>query len=171
MVELGTWANVADIFGAIVVVGGIGFAVIQIRHLRLQRKEFAAFEVLRSVQAPEMRRAYAKVMGLPDGLGGDAIRALGPETVAAVEDVMLTFEVVGLMVFERTIHLRTVDRMMGGLVRLAWRRTSPFAKAYRETTGNGAFGEWFQWLAERLEEFGDPGKLKGAHILYRGWKP
>jgi hypothetical protein len=31
--------------------------------------------------------------------------------------------------------------------------------------------EWFQWLAERLEDLDRPEKKVGAHVAYKAWSP
>ncbi len=70
------------------------------------------------------------------------------------------------MVFEGVVDLRQVDRMVGGLVRLTWRRLRRWVESERETNPNTA--EWWQWLYERLEADPDPSKALGAHVAYRG---
>ena len=55
--DLNTLANLAEILGAVVVVGGVAFAVIQIRQFRRQRLEVASIELVRSFQSPEFTRA------------------------------------------------------------------------------------------------------------------
>ncbi len=70
------------------------------------------------------------------------------------------------MVFEGVADLRQVDRMVGGLVRLTWRRLRRWVELERETNPNTA--EWWQWLYERLEADPDPSKALGAHVAYRG---
>ena len=42
LMDLNTAANLAEIFGAIVVVGGLAFAMIQLAHFRAQRRHTAA---------------------------------------------------------------------------------------------------------------------------------
>lgn len=42
MADLSTIANIAEIFGALTIIGGVVFAVIQIREIRVQRRQMAA---------------------------------------------------------------------------------------------------------------------------------
>ena len=58
MTDLSTLANMAEIFGAVVVVGGLVFAVVQMHHYREQRRETAAIELLRSFQLKELVRSF-----------------------------------------------------------------------------------------------------------------
>ena len=69
MTELSTLANLAEVFGAFVVVGGLAFGVVQMLHYRQQRRETAAIELLRSFQNPEFSRSLRAVLALPHGVG------------------------------------------------------------------------------------------------------
>jgi hypothetical protein len=40
----------------------------------------------------------------------------------------------------------------------------------RETLG-AMFGEWYQWLAERLEQYPAAGKSQGAAHAFADWRP
>ena len=33
------------------------------------------------------------------------------------------------------------------------------------------FGEWYQWLAERIDEYPAPGKTVGAPVAFKDWRP
>lgn len=50
--ELNTLANLAEIVGAIIVIGGLWFAVVQLLHYRQQRRDLAAIELARAFQSP-----------------------------------------------------------------------------------------------------------------------
>jgi hypothetical protein len=60
--------------------------------------------------------------------------------------------------------------MVGGLVRKAWNRLQNFVFDLREKHDDPSVAEWFQWLAERLEEDPAPKKSQGAYIAFRNWK-
>jgi hypothetical protein len=68
MTDLSRLANMAEIFSAIVVIGGIIFAVIQMRQTRQQRRELAAIELFRSFGSPAFNEAYRNVLHYPNGL-------------------------------------------------------------------------------------------------------
>lgn len=54
--DLTTLANLAEIFGALTVVGGMVFAVAQVREYRAQRRDAMAVELVRSFHSPSWRR-------------------------------------------------------------------------------------------------------------------
>jgi hypothetical protein len=79
------------------------------------------------------------------------------------------FESLGVMVFYRLLPLHLVDHLIGGYVRASWLRLRPYVEMRQAQLGP-MFGEWFQWLAERLSESPAPGKDIGAFEAYKDWR-
>jgi hypothetical protein len=94
-----------------------------------------------------------------------------PTFKAAALKVGFAGDALGVMVFYRTVPLHMLDNLMGRFIRLAWVKVKPFAEHKRRELGHNNYFEWFQWLAERLEEFPAPGKAEGAHVAHADWKP
>jgi len=88
----------------------------------------------------------------------------------AVQALGIICETEGYMVFRRTIPLLVVD-LQCGIIRLAWQRLRPWIERDREASGKLNSFEWFQWLAERLEENHRPEKALGAQSTHRDWRP
>jgi hypothetical protein len=84
---------------------------------------------------------------------------------------MLFYEYWGMMVYNRMTPLRTLDLLVGGNVRGCWIRLQKYVESERRAQKIPAYGEWFQWLAERLEEYPQPEKEAGAHIAFSTWRP
>ena len=72
MVDLTAVSDLAEILSAVAVVGGIWFAVIQLREYRTQRRDAATFELMRAFAEPEFARAVRLVRGLPDDVSAVA---------------------------------------------------------------------------------------------------
>ncbi len=53
-------ANVAELVGGIVVLGGLAFAIVQLAHFRRQRRELAAIELARSFSNQAFARAATR---------------------------------------------------------------------------------------------------------------
>ncbi|MCH8158249.1 MAG: hypothetical protein IIA08_00115 [Proteobacteria bacterium] len=68
MTDLSRLANIAEILSAIIVIGGIFFALVQVRQTRQQRRELAAIELFRSFGSPQFSKAYRTVLHFSDGL-------------------------------------------------------------------------------------------------------
>ena len=82
-------------------------------------------------------------------------------------------ETLGYAVFTRIVPVRTVDDLLGGAIRVSWSRLRPYIEQEREKAGSQKSWEWFQWLAERIEEYGGRRTrlTLGAHQAFRNWRP
>jgi hypothetical protein len=168
--ELATLADLAEILGAAFVIGGVVFAIIQIRQFRRQRLEIAAIELARSFQNAEFTRAHTFILGLPDGIEAGALRERSAEAEALAMVVSITFESVGVMVFHRVLPLRIVDELMGGTVVSCWHRLASWIRTMREEQGRPEMHEWFQWLADQLQRRAEAGGGAPAYVAERDWR-
>ena len=166
--ELSTLASLAEVFGALVVVGSIAFAVVQLAHFRRQRSDMAAVELARSFQTPEFTHAIRVVLSLPDGATAEQVQS-DPRYEDAAMLVSLTLESVGIMVHRRMVSIEMVWELMGGMVLAAWRKMQGWAQYQREQQGGDKFDEWIQWLCEQLESLSD--ENEPAYRKYRDWRP
>ncbi len=160
---------VAQLASAVAVVVAVIFGTLQIRQMRKTRALFALAELVRSMQTPEFTRSVRMVLALPDRADPSAIRD-DNEMATAVFAVSHVFESLGVLVFHRIVHINLVDDLMGGYVRVSWMKLAPYVEAQRLEIG-GYYGEWMQWLAERLLEHPSEGKVRGAHVAHRLWRP
>ena len=74
MTELSMFANVAEILGVLIVIGGLYFAVLQMRQIRQQRRELAAIELFRFFASPKFTEAYKTILHLPEGMSAEDMR-------------------------------------------------------------------------------------------------
>jgi hypothetical protein len=155
--DLDRLSNIAEIVGAIVVVGGIGFAAVELLHYRRQRLELATIELGRSFESPEFARALRQVLSLPAGLTGKEVSARGPELEDAALLVTLMIESTGVMVRHKVVDIQIVWEMMGGVVMSSWERLSGWVADIRATQGSQKFAEWFEWLDAELRRKYAPG--------------
>lgn len=169
--DLATLANLAEVIGAVVVVGGIAFGVIQLQQLRLQRRANAAIGVASSFQDAEFARALRIVLSLPCDLDAEGLRAKGTEYEDAAMLVSLTVESVGLMVHRRMVSLHMVWELMGGVLLGAWCRLEGWSRDTRTETGRDKFNEWMQWLAEQLEKHQARCDPEPVYRRYSNWLP
>lgn len=150
------------------VLTGVVFGALTIRQWRRTRALTAAVELVHTIQTAEFARSLQRVLELPDH--ADAHQVLGdPQTLAAAYVVSHGIESLGVLVYYRLLPLHLVDHLIGGSVRAAWRRLHGYFEDRRATVG-AMLGEWFQWLAERLDEQPVPGKELGAAAAYRDWR-
>ena len=81
----------------------------------------------------------------------------GFQKLSAKEQVTLLhfaqeMESLGLLVAEGLINLDLVDKTLGSFVTISWSKYKPMFNDIREKQPDPFLGEYFQWLAERIEE-------------------
>jgi hypothetical protein len=168
--DLDQLANLAEIFGALTVIVGAGFALIQLREYRRQRRENAAAELMRSFQSPELARAIRLIRELPDACPAAELRRRGTELEEAAIIVSTTYEAIGLLVFRRVTPFPIVLELTGGLAVLMWRKLERWTSEVRLENAQPSWAEWFQWLAERLREHQGDKQRQPAYLRYASWR-
>jgi hypothetical protein len=152
---------------ALAVLVAVIFGVLTLRQWHRTRYLTAAAELVRAIQTPDFTRAIARVLELPEGSAG-AWANLDEDTARAIHTITHVFESLGVLVFHRLLPLHLVDHLLGGYLRASWKRARPYVMTRRASLG-AMFAEWFQWLAERMEEDPAPGKDVGAPVAHRDW--
>jgi hypothetical protein len=170
MNDLTKLANIAEIVGVLIVVGGLFFALMQMRQIRQQRRELAAIEMFRFFGNPDFTRAYKTILRLPDGMSAAEIRNEDPALEDAAVLISATMENIGVMTYQRIVPFTVVNNLMGASTPILWRKLEGWTKTVREEQDSGEAFEWFQWLSERLVQFGtkDPDP---AYISHKDWEP
>jgi hypothetical protein len=169
-VDLQTAANLAEVLGVIIVLVGSAFAIIQLIHLRQQRRDMAAIELARSFQSPEFGQALRLLMSLPPGLSGEELEEHGEAFLDSAMLVSLAVESVGIMVHRGVIEFDMAWGLMGGLVLGAWDRVEGWVVQMRRKQGREQFDEWSQWLADRMREC-EAGGEPPAYQRFEDWRP
>ncbi|MEL7186757.1 MAG: hypothetical protein AAFN50_10060 [Pseudomonadota bacterium] len=170
MTDLDRLASMAEIFSAVIVVGGIIFALLQMRQTRQQRRELAAIELFRSFGSPQFTEAYRNVLQYPDGLTAAELKRRFPDGEHYAMMIATTMENIGVMMFQRIVPSVVVHHLIGSSTTIMWRKLERWAEELRlELDAPNAF-EWFQWLAERMEEMEGEGRPP-AYEQYNDWKP
>jgi len=166
--DIGTIANLAT---AIAVLLGLAFGILELRRVRQEREERASFEVVHAIMTEHWIDSAPIVRGLDDTLTPEELLS-DPTLLQAAHSIAFILEALGYAVYKRIVRLETVDELVGGSVRVAWRKLKPYAEHERHRTGSPKSWEWFQWLAERLDERHGPlTSQSGAYSLHRGWRP
>ena len=170
MSDLTRMANIAEIVGVLIVIGGLFFAMVQMRQIRQQRRELAAIELFRFFGNPQFTAAYKTILRLPDELGADDIRAAEPYLEEADMLISATMENIGVMTYQRIVPFIVVNNLIGASTPVLWRKLALWAGDLREEQGSPGAFEWFQWLAERLDEYQSPDP-QPAYIAHKSWVP
>jgi hypothetical protein len=168
---LQTLANIAEIIGALLVITGVFFGLMEVRHYRQQRQETASMEIMRAFQSLDFNRALRLVMDYEQECQRCSEESLPQKLQDAAMVVSTTLEAVGLMVYQRIVPFRLIQQLMGGTIQASWRVLRPHTEWLREKLRRPSIHEWFQWLAERLDEHPEYLDEVGAYSKYQNWKP
>jgi len=164
--DLPTIANFADAFAVIV---AVVFGMVQLRQPNAQRRREAAFALMHSIQSPQMLRGILiidRLQGAPAKAGIDAL----PENDQVDGTALLaTWESLGILVLHHEIRLQMVDDFYSGTLQQSWRKLQRYAEELREATARPTRWEWFQWLAERMQERESDATPIPAYVQHRKW--
>ena len=152
MDNLYTLAAIAEIFGAVAIVGGAVFGIVQVYEYRQRRRLQAAADICRTFTEPALARSVVLLKSLPDGLSLEEFRNRDSSYEEAAQMVGMAFETMGLLVQKDIASLTIVQELAGGLLLMLWRKIEFQIKDTRTEQNNPRFGEWVQWLVERIEE-------------------
>ena len=160
-----------QIVEAIAVTFGVAFAVIEWRqHSRRQERE-SALELLHSFQTPEFAEALLIVYSLPDEeLSKSQVEAHAGEKMPLLYALTTTWESLGVLVFRGEIKLALVSEFFSGPITISWRRLKHYFIEERLEQDRETIGEWFEWLADRLNETEAEVPRTPAHIAFKDWK-
>ena len=164
-------ANIAEIFGALLVIVGVLFGLIEIRHYRQQRQETASMEIMRAFQSHAFTGALRLIMDYEQECRQCSENSIPQDLQDAAMLVSTTLEAVGLMVYQRIVPFRLVQQLMGGTIQASWRVLRPHTEWLREKLRRPSVHEWFQWLAERLDRHPEYRDEEGAYLKYGDWQP
>jgi hypothetical protein len=170
MTDLSRLANMAEILSATIVVGGIIFAVIQMRQTRQQRRELAAIELFRSISSPAFNTAYRNVLHYPDGLDIEQLKREYPDGEECAMLICTTMESIGVMMYHRIVPSAVVNNLIGSSTAILWRKLEFWVKDLRTELDNPFAFEWFQWLAIKLDDLQDDSDTP-AYKSQTDWTP
>ncbi len=154
---------------AVAVVIAVGFAIVQVRQYRREKRREAAVELLHSFQTPQFAKALNIVFNLPDGLSKEEIESTVGDDFHLVYALMTTWESFGILVFRGEVDLELVDDFFSGPIKISWQKLKGHVMGERSMLERDTIAEWFQWLAERLAERESQMPPVPAHIAHKHW--
>ncbi len=165
--DLSTIASVAT---ALTVLTGVAFGLIEMHRARRDREERAAFTAMKALMSPEWMSSAVIVQAIPEGATVAEIES-DPRVLGAAQNIGIILEAIGYSVFTRIVPLKVVDDLIGGTIRVAWKKLRPFIEFERERAGSQKSWEWFQWLAEQVQRHSQSETSLQVGAFHRDWKP
>lgn len=166
------FTQIVDVFTSLSIAAGLVFAGIQWRESRREARRDSQIQLLRSFESPEYVRALRIVLDLPDGLTRSEIETrVGLEGTDLVWYWLGVMESLGVLTFHRFVNITDVDEVHGGPIVVSFSRLGRYVTDVRDKTGRDSMHEWFQWLAEHVEQLEESEGRIPAHIRERDWRP
>jgi len=162
-------ANVVEILGALAIIYGIAFGIIQLRQHRKQVRTAAIIELARSFEDREFTEAYRLIADLNDNLTIKQMNELGDEYISAALRVGFKFETVGVLIHKGVIPMDAMTDLVGGAAILIWRKLRNWVEESRKSQNHKLLFEWFQWLAEQLEAQNQASRAP-AYEAHKAWR-
>jgi hypothetical protein len=159
-----------SLISTLAVVAGLVFAGLQVRGAQQQRSREASLVLARSTQSVEYMKALRLIMSLPDGVSMEDLADRLGEQQDLVWGWTNTMEVLGILVYRREVEMDLVDDFFSGHIATGWRKLSRALAQAREQTQRPTWGEWFEWLANRMEERESLHPPVPAYVAFRDWQ-
>jgi len=147
-----TISIIADLALTLSLIVAVIFGIAQVRAVARDRKERLTLETLHTFQTREAAELmlYISLNELPTSQKG--LRALPINEQAIVLQFGQQMESLGLLMAEKYIDIDLVDKTLGSFVVTAWEKYKKMFLEIREKTPDPFLGEYFQWMAEQIDQ-------------------
>ncbi len=142
-------ANLALTLSLIV---GVVFGIAQVRAAARDRRERLTLESLRHFQTREFSELMFFIIESSFPASQKEFRKRPAKERIAFMQFAQEMESLGILVAERLIDIDLVDKTLGSFVTLAWSKYKAVFQDIRKNQPDPFLGEYFQWLAERIDE-------------------
>src|SRR5258706_16190183 len=131
---------------------GLIFGIAQVKAAARDRRERLTLETLNNFQTHEFAELlhYINTHKMP--LNRKEMEALPSEEQVMFIQFGQEMESLGILVAEKFINIDLVDKTLGAFVTTSWEKYKSMFLEIREKTPDPFLGEYFQWLAERIDE-------------------
>jgi hypothetical protein len=162
-----TISLIADASLALSFVIALVFGIVQVRQSARDRKERLTLEALRNFQT----REFAEISGqlsyhkVPTIL--KEFEQLPLEEQAKFIQFSQEMESLGILVAEQVIDIDLVDKTLGSFVSNSWQSYKVIFEELRVKHTDPFLGEYFQWLAEYVNERIRKNPREPFHVTHR----
>lgn len=143
---------IANIALALSFVVALVFGVAQVKASARDRKERFTLETLRNFQTRDFAELLQFIIGSDFPKTSEELSALPIEKRVMYVEFAQQMESLGILVAENFINLDLVDKTLGTFVTMSWKKYSVLFLPIRDR--DPYIGEYFQWLAARIDEYG-----------------
>lgn len=144
--------TIATITSTIILIIGVGFGLIQLRYHRASNQTNAMLELVHRFQTPEFARAMRTLFEIRNESTDITVYSVIERDPGLVYDLMATWESLGILVYRGEVSLDMVDDFFSGPIAISWEVLADYVVEERKEMQRDTMWEWFQWLAERMQE-------------------
>jgi hypothetical protein len=141
---------IANIALALSFVIGLVFGIAQVKAAARDRRERLTLETLRNFQTREFAELMLYIINNKFPTSSKEMELLPVDERIMFIQFAQQMESLGILVAERLINIDLVDKTLGSLVTTAWDKYKTMMLGMRDR--DPFLGEYFQWLAERIDE-------------------
>ena len=145
-------AAIANVSLALSLIVAVVFGISQSRSAARDRKERLTLETLRAFHTREFAELILHINQHKLPSTQKELYALPEAEQAKFIQFGQEMESLGLLVAEKYINIELVDKTLGSFVTASWLKYKPVFDDIRQKTPDPFLGEYFQWLAERIDE-------------------
>jgi hypothetical protein len=142
----------ADLALTTSVIVAVIFGVVQVKSANRDRHERLTLDTLRGFQTREFAGLMLYILDHDFPTTEEGFNALPEEARTNYIQFAQEMESLGIMVAEKFIDMNLVDKTLGLFVISSWEKYKPMYTDLRVKIPDPFLGEYFQWLAERLNE-------------------
>ena len=128
------------------------FGIAQVNAAKRDRRERLTLETLGNFQTHEFAALLLYINTHKMPLTQKEMQALPAEEQVYLIEFGQQMESLGILVAEKVINIDLVDKTLGSFVTTSWEKYKPMFEDIREKSPDPFLGEYFQWLAERIDE-------------------
>jgi hypothetical protein len=145
-------SNITNIALTLSFIVALVFGIAQVKAAERDRRERLTLETLRNFQT----REFAELIHYISSHNMPSSRKEMEELPANERILFIQFsqqmESLGMLVAEKIINIDLVDKTLGSFVTNSWEKYKIMFLDIREKQPDPFLGEYFQWLAERIDE-------------------
>jgi hypothetical protein len=145
-------ALIANLALALSFVVGLIFGIAQVKAAARDRKERLTLETLRTFRTHEFAEIMQRINSLEIPATLEEWRKLPDKDQVMFIHFTQEMETLGILVAKRYINIGLVDITLGSYVTTVWNKLKPSVTDMRDKLPDPYLNEYFQWLAERIDE-------------------
>ncbi len=147
-----TISLVANLALTLSLIVGVIFGIAQVRAASRDRRERLTLESLRHFQTREFSELMYFIIYQSFPSNQKEFRKRPAKEQVFYLHFAQEMESLGILVAERLIDIDLVDKTLGSFVATAWAKYKSMFSDIRQRQSDPFLGEYFQWLAERIDE-------------------